>query len=66
MRIRQAAAVHAANLPRQSPINNGMKRPPNRAAIERKQLLLDLLGENDIELPVLYSEHLVGDGQKNV
>ena len=34
------------------------------AQIERKQLLLDLLGENDIELPVLFSEHLVGDGQK--
>ena len=32
--------------------------------IERKQLLLDLLGDNDIELPVLFSEHLVGDGQK--
>jgi bifunctional non-homologous end joining protein LigD len=32
--------------------------------IERKQLLLDLLGENDIELPVLYSEHLTGDGQE--
>jgi bifunctional non-homologous end joining protein LigD len=31
--------------------------------IERKQRLLDLLGENDIELPVLYSEHLTGDGQ---
>ena len=31
--------------------------------IERKQALLDLLGENDIELPVLYSEHLTGDGQ---
>jgi bifunctional non-homologous end joining protein LigD len=31
---------------------------------ERKQLLLDLLGENDIELPVLFSEHLVGDGQE--
>jgi bifunctional non-homologous end joining protein LigD len=31
---------------------------------ERKQLLLDVLGENDVELPVLYSEHLVGDGQK--
>ncbi|MEH2557589.1 bifunctional non-homologous end joining protein LigD [Bradyrhizobium algeriense] len=35
-----------------------------RPQIERKQLLLDLLGENDIELPVLFSEHLVGDGQK--
>lgn len=32
--------------------------------INRKQLLLDLLGENAVELPVLYSEHLVGDGQK--
>jgi bifunctional non-homologous end joining protein LigD len=32
--------------------------------IERKQALLDLLGENAIELPILYSEHLVGDGQK--
>jgi bifunctional non-homologous end joining protein LigD len=32
--------------------------------IERKQLLLDLLGENDIELPVQFSEHLIGDGQK--
>jgi bifunctional non-homologous end joining protein LigD len=32
--------------------------------IERKQALLDLLGENDIEHPVLFSEHLVGDGQQ--
>jgi bifunctional non-homologous end joining protein LigD len=32
--------------------------------IERKQRLLDLLGENDIEVPVLYSEHLTGDGQE--
>ncbi|WFU20778.1 hypothetical protein [Bradyrhizobium sp. CB3481] len=32
--------------------------------LERKQVLLDLLGENGIELPVLYSEHLVGDGQR--
>ena len=32
--------------------------------IERKKLLLDLLGENDIEHPVLFSEHLVGDGQE--
>src|SRR5258708_3112874 len=32
--------------------------------IERKQALLGLLGENDIELPVLFSEQLVGDGQK--
>jgi bifunctional non-homologous end joining protein LigD len=32
--------------------------------IERKQALLDLLGENDIEHPVLFSKHLVGDGQQ--
>jgi bifunctional non-homologous end joining protein LigD len=31
--------------------------------IERKQRLLDLLGENDVELPVLYSERRIGDGQ---
>ena len=30
--------------------------------IERKQMLSDLLGENDIELPIIYSEHLTGDG----
>jgi hypothetical protein len=30
--------------------------------IERKQLLLDHIGENNIEMPVLYSEHLTGDG----
>ena len=32
--------------------------------IERKQALLDLLGENGIGAPVVYSEHLVGDGQE--
>jgi len=31
---------------------------------ERKQALRDLLGENNIKQPVLYSEHLVGDGQQ--
>jgi bifunctional non-homologous end joining protein LigD len=36
----------------------------SRPQIERKQRLLDLLGENDIELPVLFSEHLVGEGQR--
>src|SRR5438105_6359394 len=41
--------------------NGDLRKLPQ---IERKQLLLDLLGENDIELPVLYSEHLTGDGQK--
>jgi bifunctional non-homologous end joining protein LigD len=41
--------------------NGDLRKLPQ---IERKQLLLDLLGENNIELPVLYSEHLTGDGQK--
>ena len=31
--------------------------------IDRKQALLDLLGENEVGPPVLYSEHLTGDGQ---
>lgn len=31
--------------------------------IERKQALLDMLGENAIEEPVFYSDHLTGDGQ---
>lgn len=31
--------------------------------IERKQALLDLIGENGIEAPVVFSEHLSGDGQ---
>jgi hypothetical protein len=38
-----------------------MRRLPQ---IERKQAMLDLLGENGVELPVLYSEHLTGDGQQ--
>jgi bifunctional non-homologous end joining protein LigD len=41
--------------------NGDLRKLPQ---IERKQFLLDLLGENNIELPVLFSEHLVGDGQK--
>jgi bifunctional non-homologous end joining protein LigD len=41
--------------------NGDLRRLPQ---IERKQALLDLLGENDIELLVLYSEHLTGDGHK--
>jgi bifunctional non-homologous end joining protein LigD len=32
--------------------------------IERKQMLSDLLGENGIEHPIIYSEHLIGDGQE--
>src|SRR6202142_690936 len=31
--------------------------------LDRKQALSDLLGENGIELPIIYSEHLTGDGQ---
>jgi len=32
--------------------------------VERKANAFDLLGENDIGLPVIYSEHLTGDGQE--
>jgi bifunctional non-homologous end joining protein LigD len=32
--------------------------------IERKQALSDLLGKNDIGLPIIYSEHLIGEGQE--
>ena len=32
--------------------------------MERKLALSDLLGENDIDLPIIYSEHLIGDGQE--
>jgi bifunctional non-homologous end joining protein LigD len=32
--------------------------------VERKQMLSDLLGENDIELPIIYFEHIAGDGQE--
>jgi bifunctional non-homologous end joining protein LigD len=41
--------------------NGDLRKLPQ---LERKQLLLDLLSENDVELPVLFSEHLIGDGQK--
>ena len=41
----------------------GMATFASLPQLERKQLLLELLGENDVELPVLFSEHLVGDGQ---
>jgi bifunctional non-homologous end joining protein LigD len=41
--------------------NGDLRKLPQ---IERKQLLLELLGKNDIELPVLFSEHLVGNGQQ--
>jgi bifunctional non-homologous end joining protein LigD len=36
----------------------------SRPQIDRKQALSNLLGENDIDQPVLYSEHLTGDGQE--
>lgn len=32
--------------------------------LERKQALSDLLRENGIEAPIVYSEHLTGDGQE--
>jgi bifunctional non-homologous end joining protein LigD len=32
--------------------------------LERKQILSDLLGDNDIGHPVIYSEHLIGNGQQ--
>src|SRR6187402_1015347 len=32
--------------------------------VERKLALSDLIGENDVDLPVLYSEHLIGDRQE--
>ena len=32
--------------------------------VERKRMLSDLLGENDVGLPVIYSEHLIGDGRE--
>jgi bifunctional non-homologous end joining protein LigD len=35
-----------------------------RPQIERKQALLDLIGENGIDAPIVFSEHLIGDGQE--
>jgi bifunctional non-homologous end joining protein LigD len=32
--------------------------------IDRKQMVADLIGENDVNMQVLYSEHLTGDGQE--
>jgi bifunctional non-homologous end joining protein LigD len=32
--------------------------------VDCKRMLSDLLGENDVGLPVIYSEHLIGDGQE--
>ena len=32
--------------------------------IERRQTLLDLLGASDTPHPVLFSEHLIGDGHQ--
>jgi bifunctional non-homologous end joining protein LigD len=40
--------------------NGDLRRLPQ---VERKRMLSDLLGENDIGHPVIYSEHLTGDGQ---
>lgn len=41
--------------------NGDLRKLPQ---IERKRMLSDLLGENDIGHPVIYSEHLIGDGQE--
>ena len=41
--------------------DGGLRKRPQ---IERKQMLADLLGENDIGLPIVYSDHLVGSGQE--
>ena len=41
--------------------NGDLRKLPQ---IERKRMLSDLLGENDVGHPVIYSEHLVGDGQE--
>ena len=41
--------------------NGDLRKLPQ---IERKQMLVDLLGENEIELPILYSERLTGDEQE--
>jgi len=38
-----------------------LRRAPQ---VERKQALSDLLGDNDVGLPIIYSEHLIGDGQE--
>ncbi|WP_249166918.1 ATP-dependent DNA ligase [Bradyrhizobium sp. JYMT SZCCT0428] len=32
--------------------------------LERKQMLADLLGDEDVDLPVIYRKHLTGDGQE--
>jgi bifunctional non-homologous end joining protein LigD len=40
--------------------NGDLRKLPQ---VERKRMLSDLLGENDIGHPVIYSEHLTGDGQ---
>jgi bifunctional non-homologous end joining protein LigD len=36
----------------------------NLPQVQRKRILSDLLGESGIGLPVIYSEHLTGDGQE--
>src|SRR5882757_10555808 len=41
--------------------NGDLRKLPQ---IERKQALLDLIGENGIEAPIVYSEHLIGDGHE--
>ena len=49
---------YAFDLPRR---DGDLRKLPQ---IERKQALLNLLGEGDTPYPVLFSEHLIGDGQQ--
>lgn len=49
---------YAFDLPRR---DGDLRKLPQ---IERKQALLNLLGESDTPYPVLFSEHLIGDGQQ--
>ncbi|MBR1216179.1 non-homologous end-joining DNA ligase [Bradyrhizobium sp. JYMT SZCCT0180] len=41
--------------------NGDLRKLPQ---LQRKEMLADLIGENDIDMPVLYSEYLTGDGQE--
>ena len=49
---------YAFDLPRR---DGDLRKLPQ---IERKQALLNLLGESDTPYLVLFSEHLIGDGQQ--
>jgi hypothetical protein len=59
LRDRMSAIVTSGKRSRAS-----ILRDPTLPQIERKEALLDLLGESDTPYPVLFSEHLIGDGQQ--